>query len=375
MSGASFLRRVVVAGVCFGLVNTGALGVGRADTIPPYMDVIVGHPASVSKSDVATQNVLTLNAAMFGYYDAALATFQKNLLDQHPVLLALFSGSGGTMTLYRPGQSTLQAPPVPMVYQLLKSVGHSTMAIFELSGPYLNNRADQSWVGMMKVDSAQQQVAVDTLADLSVNPLWRTTMHTVLANNIAFMNHEIANGVISYSDLHAFAHKQAPLLAKCVKWAATTQVDHWMGVVNDWKKTLGAASWNNTYALSNTIYVARQNNVLFSVLAQFFGPSAMNTRLMLLETTNFTTTPDAMLTAMTRVIADRSVGQEFFGNYYLMDYELMGGDARNAIIAQDRKLGITQYLPPLVPFGSHEWPVKITPGAGAATIEQVPQVH
>ena len=39
------------------------------------------------------------------------------------------------------------------------------------------------------------------------------------------------------------------------------------------------ADWDKTYAASNTIYVARQNNVLFSVLAQFFGPDAINSRM------------------------------------------------------------------------------------------------
>ena len=68
------------------------------------------------------------------------------------------------------------------------------------------------------------------------------------------------------------------------------------------------ADWDKTYAASNTIYVARQNNVLFSVLAQFFGPDAINSRLMLIETISFTTTPDDMLESLTRIIADRSVG-------------------------------------------------------------------
>jgi len=34
----------------------------------------------------------------------------------------------------------------------------------------------------------------------------------------------------------------------------------------------------------------------------------------------------------------------------------------------------TRILPPLVPFGSHEWPGKIVPGDGPGTIEQIPQV-
>ena len=138
------------------------------------------------------------------------------------------------------------------------------------------------------------------------------------------------------AELQSFAQKQAPLLKKNIAWAAQTQVEHWMGVIAGWKKLLGG-DWDKTYAASNTIYVARQNNVLFSVLAQFFGPDAINDRLMLIETVSFTTTPEDMLESLTRIIADRSVGAVFFGNYHLMDYELMGGDAREAIIARERQ--------------------------------------
>ena len=84
--------------------------------------------------------------------------------------------------------------------------------------------------------------------------------------------------------------------------------------------------------------------------------TAINDRLMLFETISFTTTPSDMLDLLTRIVADRSVGAMFFGNYYLMDYELMGGDARAAIIAEDAKLGMTPFLPPAVPFGSKQWP-------------------
>lgn len=75
-----------------------------------------------------------------------------------------------------------------------------------------------------------------------------------------------------------------------------------------------------------------------------------------------------MLESLTRIIADRSVGALFFGSYHLMDYELMGGDAREAIIAETKKRGMTTFLPPLVPFGSKQWPPLITPGPGPATI-------
>jgi hypothetical protein len=132
------------------------------------------------------------------------------------------------------------------------------------------------------------------------------------------------------------------------------------------------ADWDKTYAASNTIYVARQNNILFSVLAQFFGPEAINSRLMLIETISFTTTPEDMLDSLTRIIGDRTVGALFFGHSSMMDFELMGGNAREAIIAEATKRGMTPFLPPLAPFGSNQWPTLITPGPGPGTLAQLP---
>ncbi len=287
---------------------------------------------------------------MFELYGDAGKIFTTNIRAKHPIILGLFSGAGGRFILYRPGMPPLEAPSVPLSYQLLKSVGHSTMAVSEVVLPYLDNPNDTSWKGSMLSYRSRMQSALDTLAALPMQADWRENNRLILQNNIAFMDDCVAKGVIAYSSLQAFAKKQAPLLKLNVEWAAETQVAHWMTVLADWKKMIGA-DWDKTYAASNTIYVARQNNVLYSVLAQFFGPEALNNRLILIETVSFTTTPEDMLESLTRIVADRSVGELFFGNYYLMDYELMGGSARRAIIAENAKRGTTPFLPPSVPFG------------------------
>jgi hypothetical protein len=311
--------------------------------------------------------VLALNSSMFELYGDAVEVFQKNILSKHPVILGLFSGAGGRFILYRPGQPPLDAPSVPIVYQLLKSVGHSTMALAEVVGPYIDNPGDQSWRGPMLAYRSRMKSALDGLDLASIQPDWRDNNRIILQNNIAFMDECLNKGIISFAALKAFSEKQGPYLKLNVAWAAQTQVAHWMGVIADWKKMLGS-DWEKTYAASNTIYVARQNNVLFSVLAQFFGPDAINDRLILIETMSFTTTPSEMLESLTRIIADRSVGALFFGNYYLMDFELMGGDGRAAIIAEDAKRGMKAFLPPPVPFGSKQWPTLVTPGPGPASI-------
>src|ERR1700712_2746938 len=211
------------------------------------------------------------------------------------------------------------------------------------------------------------QSGLDSLDATPMPDEWRATSRRILEGNVAFMNGCISKGMISTAALQSFADEQAPGLKQVIIWAAQTQVAHWMEVVAGWKAMLGT-DWDKTYAASNTIYVTRQNNVLFSVLAQYFGKDALNSRLLLIETISFTSTPEDMLGSLTRIIADRSVGALFFKNYYLMDYELMGGDARSAIIAEDGRRGLSPFLPPRVPFESHEWPMRITPGPGATSL-------
>ena len=341
----------------------------RADSLPPELQAIVGtYPGN--PTETANDNILALDLAMFDLYETSLAKFKVNILAHHPVILALFSGAGGHLILYRPGQPPLDAPQVPLVYQLLKSVGHSTMALAEIVMPYLNSPDDQSWRASLLAFRSRMQSALASVEAADIQADWKANNKAILENNIAFMDQVAAAGKITLADMQAFAKKQGPLLKLNVAWAAQTQVAHWMDVVGQWKKDLGS-EWDQAYAASNTIYVARQNNVLFSVLAQYFGPEAINDRLMLIETISFTTTPDDMLTSMTRIIADRSVGAVFFGNYHLMDYELMGGDARKAIIAETAKRGMKAFLPPAVPFGSHQWPTLITPGPGATSLDDL----
>src|SRR4051794_5275445 len=99
--------------------------------IPDFLRHVVVDEKPASARQVAEQAVLALNSDMLTLYDQTLEKYKRNLLDQAPVILALFSGQGGNMILYRPGQPPLVADPVPIVYQLAKSVGHSSMAIYQ----------------------------------------------------------------------------------------------------------------------------------------------------------------------------------------------------------------------------------------------------
>ncbi|MFO0879488.1 MAG: hypothetical protein U0840_19240 [Gemmataceae bacterium] len=346
----------------------------RGDSIPNFLRQVIADEPPATARVVAEQAVLALNTSMMRLYDDSLEKFKKNLHDSVPIILALFTGQGGQMILYRPGQAPTVAPPVPTVYQLAKSVGHSTMAIYQILSPYLANpKANQLWRAPLAMYRTQHQTALDGLDDLDIPEEDRTLLRTILDRNLAFMDKCLELGTYSYQTFQEFIRGTAPYSAKTIGISANAQVGHWMKVVEGWKEELGT-SWERTYAVSNTLYVTRQNNILFSILVQHMGTEAMGDRLLLIETPEFETTPEKMLEVLTRIVADRAIGMLFFRDYFLMDVELLGGGGRAAIEHEMAKRGKPALLPTLAPFRSYDWPWKTDPskGSGPARLEDVP---
>lgn len=356
------------------LLSTLSGSANETQTVPDFMQSFVideTHPES--KQEIAIQNVLTLNDEMFVVYDKSLKIYQHNFLNDHPLIMALFSGKGGRFILYRPGKPPLEAPSVPIVYQLAKSVGHTAMATFVLLAPYTANpSADLGWLGSIKTYRTNVKTALESLDALDISIEVRELFRDTLNQIATFMDTAIAKNNFTYEELESFGRHIKPNLAKLIDVSTNAQVRHWWAVLDEWKKMLGS-DWEKTYGLSNSIYVARQNNILFSVLVQFFGEEAINERLMLLETTDFTATPDSMMDAFIRIVSDRLIGEVFYKNLRLMDFELLGGSARQVIEDEAAKRGVKPILPPKVPFNTHGWPWKTdtSTGTGPATMDDI----
>jgi hypothetical protein len=199
------------------LISIMLMGLGaaaRAEDVPSYMAPIGGRTTS-SAASIATRDVLALNARMFELYGDAGAVFRRNLMAKHPIILGLFSGAGGRFILYRPGMEPLDAPPVPISYQLMKSVGHSTMALAEV---------DTSWRASLLSYRSQTQSALNGINATEIPADWQDNSKLILQNNIAFMDECAKNAVITVAAFQDFAKKQAPLLRKNITWAAQTNI-------------------------------------------------------------------------------------------------------------------------------------------------------
>lgn len=346
----------------------------EAPKVPDFMQsFVIDETNPESKQKIAIENVLTLNNEMFNVYDKSLGIYKTNFLKEHPLIMALFSGKGGRFILYRPGKPPLEAESVPLVYQIAKSVGHTAMATFVLLAPYTSNpSADLGWLGSLKTYRVDVQTALESLDAIDLKPEVRDLLRDTLQQIATFMDSSIQKSNFTYDELLSFGRNIKPNLAKLIDVSTHAQVGHWWAVMEEWKKMLGP-DWEKTYGLSNSIYVARQNNILFSILVQFFGEQAINDRLMLLETTDFTTTPELMMDAFMRIVSDRLIGEVFYKNLRLMDFELLGGSARKTIEEEAEKHGVKAVLPPKVPFNTHGWPWKTdaSTGTGPSSMDEI----
>jgi hypothetical protein len=348
--------------------------VAQAADVPDFMKIIVANDGEPKAKDkIAFDNIYALNEGMFPIYDKQLLTYKEHFRARHNLIMGLFGPKGGRFILYPAGKPQIEADPPPAVYRMAKAVGHCAMGTYDLLGPYCTDSAvNHDWVGELKAYRTRVQTAMDSLKDADLNDQDRALLDDTLKQILAFMDKCLQNESYTYDDLQSYARGIKPDLAKLITLASSTQVGHWYKVLEQWKQMLGK-DWDNTYALTNSIYVARQNNILFSVFVQFMGEKAINDHLLMLETTDFTATPDDMMTAFIRIISDRALGEVFYKNYRLMDYELLGGGGRKAIEAEAAKRGQKAVLPPLVPFNSTEWPWKVNPssGTGPASMDEV----
>ena len=109
-----FAKAVGISAITAALSVIMPPAIWAADNLPPYMNALASRAAS-TPGEIADRDILQLNTS----HVRALRRRRQdlpgtNILAKHPVILALFSGAGGRMILYRPGKPPLEAPSVPI---------------------------------------------------------------------------------------------------------------------------------------------------------------------------------------------------------------------------------------------------------------------
>jgi hypothetical protein len=131
---------------------------------------IVTQIKTTSPHEDAFEAIYRLNQDKNEIYSKNLILFQQNLLNHNPIILALFSSKGGNLILYRPHQTPLEAPHVSQEYEIVKSVGHSTLALYSFLIPYVSNQKNTSWKSSLEnflLHNQKALASIETLANAS----------------------------------------------------------------------------------------------------------------------------------------------------------------------------------------------------------------
>ncbi|MBL6614067.1 MAG: hypothetical protein ISP45_08660, partial [Reyranella sp.] len=96
----------LAAGVLAAGMAAGSAFAQAPANLPEYLANISGNTPS-TPAELSTRDVLQLDVGMFSLYDRASTIYRRNILAKHPIILAMFTGEGGRMMLYRPDQAPI----------------------------------------------------------------------------------------------------------------------------------------------------------------------------------------------------------------------------------------------------------------------------
>ena len=315
-------------------------------------EVVVGEEL-LTESQEAAQRLYNLDDKMMANYADTQRLVGQS---QSPVILVMFNGVGGKYILIRHG-NVEAIEPVPTLYRQVKSVSHTIVGVFEIVSPYFANPEVENWRPKLTEYNKMLKGALATLTDIGMPPEVEKNCRTILEGGIKFTDEALKAGTFTSEGYSAYAKSVWPAVAKNIELAGKLQVDHFEALVTKWRKEMGEEEWSRLYAVVNTAWAMRRENVHFQILAQMMGRDAINNRLIIAETIE-DPTQDDLIMLLGRIINDRDLAEHVFGRKLedRMDVELMGNAAKEEIIKKASPHHPVIDYSKWMPYTEHETP-------------------
>lgn len=304
-----------------------------------YSSSIFATSTVTATSPAALRNVLALRPEMIATLSEQQRLYQQKLLQNHPVIVALFSSTGGQFILYRPNHAPLVAPSLPNAqdYQLAAIVEHTAMSAYLLAIQEINNPVKSaSWQNQMKSYQTKIALAENSINALDILPTEKELFHSILRQTNAFITENLRQGTISSAQTNTFAQTLKPYFVQLSKIVIGNQVTHWMQVTEDWKQLLGN-NWQKAYGVVMYINTKPKNNIFLDILIHYMGQDAVGQRLFYFTADSYSPTAVQALDLLTNATPDKALATKLFGEYFLLYSQILGQTARG-VIAQKAHL-------------------------------------
>lgn len=269
----------------------------------------------------ANDSLRALNDGMRANYAATLERV-SNRID--PVLVVQFDGVGGTFNLRDGGRMT-RVQPVPVGYDLSKSVAHVPLDLYVIVAPYLEAPAGGAWQGALAASGERIRAALALLEDSELTASARGDARTVLEASLAFVEEALARGDFSEEGYKAYSRAVFEAVGRLRAYATEIQIEAVVGLLERWRDEMGPERWRELSAVVIAPFTLSGENAVAQILRRMMDPERVERRLIVIGGDYG---------------RDVDVAVSVFGRLYL------DGLAARLIFAQDTALGeeMTQSL-------------------------------
>jgi hypothetical protein len=227
------------------------------------------HPGPPSDPLVALNNQ---------FHDAYKQARIAKLAKAGPVVLVGFN----SLALVR-GQSRVEVPFPPSIYQRLKEVAHVPLLTFVMLEPTQGQPLDpvkRAEVGYVKelVEASLEAIDRDGFPPLLVD-----RQRTILEKTRTYLTRILKDGKAPTEDLTGFARQTGPLMLANADDAAAAHLHALNTQMEAWRAQMTPDEWRSMHVVVMSAHMARDREIAMQYFARLLGQSTEGHRLIYAE--------------------------------------------------------------------------------------------
>ena len=253
------------------------------------------------------------------------ATARARELSAVPVVIVV---SGDDLVLRKNGKRTV-ATVIPAEYHVLKSVSHTTLALYAHLSDKPGQPLGEDQLTALKEYQAFLKAAGPAVEQFGFDADTQTRQKRVLARAEELTAKVLRDGKVSPDDLTRYCRVSRPDLLANGLSAARAQLGGTHKQVMAWKKELTAGEWAGLTVVVSGSQPARAENAAVQYFARLFGETSGEGRRIVYAEALFD--EDKALNLLGTLRLDGKLGDAVFGDRLRMYRDFLADGARTAI--------------------------------------------
>ncbi len=303
-----------------GILVTLLMAFGSHDQLPAEKPKPPGAEQPAEAKKLPTE-LDTLNVASRKMY-AGARTLELSTI---PVVIVV---SGDDLVLRKDGKRIV-ATVIPAEYHALKSVAHSTLALFTHLAYQPGRPLDDERMKTLKEYHALMSAAVPAVEKFGFDPDTLARQKRIIARALEFAGKVVQDGKVSADDLAKFCRaSRADVLANAAG-AARAQLMGTHNQVMAWKKDMTTEEWAALTVIVPGVQTARAENAAVQYFARLFGETNGEGRRVVYAESLWDEEKAVSLLGTLRL--DQKLSVAVFGDPFRMYRDLLADVARTAI--------------------------------------------